>query len=122
MLKCNLDMILVQKKHEGFMIDLNGKKVRPNKSNLAIALGVVKQQVTMWSNNAAYPRMDTLYKMAKILGVTTDELYTLEETEEELQREREEIAKRLEEEEEESRKRREAYRIAKEKEKGKDKE
>jgi transcriptional regulator with XRE-family HTH domain len=112
-LKCNLDLILAKKKYEGFMLDLNGNKVKPTKTNLAIALGVVKQQVTMWTSNTAYPRMDTLYRMAKILGVSTDELYTFEESEEEIQKHREEIAKRLKEEEEKSKKRKKEYQLAK---------
>ncbi|MFC7443425.1 helix-turn-helix domain-containing protein [Laceyella putida] len=119
MLICNLDLILAKKKHEGFMIQLGDKKVKPNKSNLAIALGVVKQQVSMWTSQSAYPRIDTLYKMAKILEVSVDELYTLEETEEELEKQREEIAKRLAEEEAEAERRKATYRLAKKMEKEK---
>jgi DNA-binding XRE family transcriptional regulator len=113
MLKPNLEMILLQKKQEGFLLDLNGRKVKPTKTNLAIALGVVKQQITMWSTGAAYPRPETMFKLAKILKVKVDDLYTLEETEEELQQEREEIEKRLKEKEEEAKRRKQAYQLAK---------
>lgn len=113
MLKPNLEMILIQKKQEGLLLDLNGRKVKPTKTNLAIALGVVKQQITMWCTGAAYPRPETMFKLAKILGVKVDELYTLEETEEELQQEREEIEKRLKEKEEEAERRRQAYQLVK---------
>ncbi|MBA4601890.1 helix-turn-helix domain-containing protein [Thermoactinomyces mirandus] len=115
MLKPNLKRILLQKQEEGYMLDLNGRKMKPNMTNLAIALGVVKQQVTMWGSGASYPRPETLYKMAKVLDVSVNDLYTLEETEEELQKEREEIEKRLQELEEQAKQRKEAYRRRKEK-------
>jgi transcriptional regulator with XRE-family HTH domain len=73
----------------------------------------LKQQLTMWSTGAAYPRPETMFKLAKILNVKVDDLYTLEETEEELQKEREEIERRLKEKEEEAKRFRKAYRIAK---------
>ncbi|WP_033100335.1 helix-turn-helix transcriptional regulator [Thermoactinomyces daqus] len=113
MLKPNLELILSQKKQEGLMLNLNDQKVKLTKTNLAIALGVVKQQITMWCTGAAYPRPETMFKLAKILGVKVDDLYTLEETEEELQQEREEIEKRLKEKEEEAKRRKQAYRLAK---------
>ncbi|MGA8944196.1 MAG: helix-turn-helix transcriptional regulator [Thermoactinomyces sp.] len=110
MLKPNLKSVLLQKQEEGYRLDVLGIKMKPNHTNLSIALGVSKQQVSMWVNGNAYPRPETLFKMAKLLDVPVDELYTLEETEEEREEERKAIEKRMQDWKEQAKQRKEAYR------------
>jgi len=48
--------------------DITGKE-------LAEHLGVSESQVTNWVRGRSYPRFETLWKMAKFLGVKLDDLY-----------------------------------------------
>lgn len=48
---------------------------------LAEQLGVAPTTVSKWCTNAAQPPLETLMKIAKILGVGTDDLLRLEEME-----------------------------------------
>ena len=39
-------------------------------------LGVTSQQMSNWVNNRSYPTVDKLFKLADLLGVKVDDLYT----------------------------------------------
>ena len=45
-----------------------------SQDTLAEALGVSRQSVSKWENNAAVPELDKLMKLSEIFGVTLDEL------------------------------------------------
>jgi transcriptional regulator with XRE-family HTH domain len=54
------------------------KKVRKKKNwvrrPLAEHFGVVTSTVTFWEQATSYPKNESIYKMAKLIGVTPDEL------------------------------------------------
>ncbi|MGA8943879.1 MAG: helix-turn-helix transcriptional regulator [Thermoactinomyces sp.] len=66
-----IDSILMRRREEGWKIF--GKK--PSQTSLARALGVRKQQVSLWARGGAVPRAETIFHMAHLLGVRPDELY-----------------------------------------------
>jgi transcriptional regulator with XRE-family HTH domain len=66
-----IDSILMRRREEGWKIA--GKK--PSQTSLARALGVRKQQVSLWARGGAIPRPETIFHMALLLGVKPDELY-----------------------------------------------
>ena len=45
-----------------------------SQDTLAEALGVSRQSVSKWENNAAVPELEKLIKMSELFGVTLDEL------------------------------------------------
>jgi transcriptional regulator with XRE-family HTH domain len=61
----------MRRREEGWKIA--GKK--PSQTSLARALGVRKQQVSLWARGGAIPRPETIFHMALLLGVKPDELY-----------------------------------------------
>ena len=66
-----IDSLLMRRREEGWKIC--GKK--PSQTALARALGVRKQQVSLWARGGAMPRPETIFHMARLLGVRPDELY-----------------------------------------------
>ncbi|MBA4602586.1 helix-turn-helix domain-containing protein [Thermoactinomyces mirandus] len=66
-----IDSVLTRRREEGWKIF--GKK--PSQTSLARALGVRKQQVSLWARGGAMPRSETIFHMAHLLGVRPDELY-----------------------------------------------
>ena len=61
----------------GEVIDDKGLK----NSYLAKKMGVTHASVLKWRNEEAYPRIDKLFLLAKILDVKVDDLYTWEDDE-----------------------------------------
>ena len=47
-----------------------------SQGDLADALDVSRQSVSKWENNSAVPELEKLIKMAKIFGITLDEMVT----------------------------------------------
>jgi len=56
----------------GFWIDERGLK------NIFVAkeLGVSQEQISKWRNNKALPRLDKAFKLASLLAVKVDDLYS----------------------------------------------
>lgn len=59
----------------GEWIDKRGLK---NKF-VAHELGVTQEMVSKWRNDKSYPRVDKLFKLAKMLNVKVDDLYQEDE-------------------------------------------
>ncbi len=53
-----------------------------SQGDLADALEVSRQSVSKWENNSAVPELDKLMKMARLFGITLDELVSGEEKQE----------------------------------------
>jgi len=63
----------------GEWIDKRGLK---NKF-IAKELGVSQEQVSKWRNNKAYPRLDKAFKLASLLSVKVDDLYSTDTSDKE---------------------------------------
>ncbi len=55
----------------GYWIDKRGLKSK----FVANKMEVSQEQVSKWRNGKSYPRVDKLFKLAKLLGVKVDDLY-----------------------------------------------
>ncbi len=66
-----IDSVLTRRREEGWKI----YEKKPSQTSLARALGVRKQQVSLWARGKAIPRSETIFHMAHLLGVRPDELY-----------------------------------------------
>jgi len=61
----------------GEWIDRRGLKIK----FIANELGVSREQVGKWKSGKAYPRVDKLFKLAELLSVKVDDLYSSDNTE-----------------------------------------
>ncbi|QKE74787.1 helix-turn-helix transcriptional regulator [Arthrobacter citreus] len=64
-MKCNLEKIILKK---GF-----------KKGFIAKEIGVTPQHFSKWIKGELYPPADKLFRLAKLLSCTVDEMYTDEE-------------------------------------------
>lgn len=55
----------------GYWIDKRGLKSK----FVADKMEVSQEQVSKWRNGKSYPRVDKLFKLAKLLGCKVDDLY-----------------------------------------------
>lgn len=74
-------MIKLKPRIKRIMFDLEeaGNPIR--QADIAEKLGVTSQQVSLWVRGRSYPRCETLFELAHLLGVKVDDLYevTVEE-------------------------------------------